>query len=496
MARAASKAGARSRAAIDSDSEDSDTNQPPKKQSKRASKATQKIVEIDKENLEKAHSKILQLKKQVQKLKSKKTAEDDDDVDEATEGPESEDEDEIGFSSSIRPLQPIEEQEKTTPLQVRRINLTELNQSTARRRSSQPTRSNRQNSQDSSDEDDHNQKIAKDFNERVQTAATAAATNNDDTDSTDDKTKAGLLTPRLIPDVKETAPPAITDYASPIVRRLLLAAVRKYQGCIIGRNAFPSLAVQVSWATTVWQEAQDERNEKIGDSDGPQYELTDRMLRLIKRRGSRIQGDMLGVVRNEVQMFFGFRRDRASYIKKNADTATALNKNKSFHYRKQASQEGFYENAIILSVLTVTAFKDSGAPGVIFEDIFNPISLHTLALVLTLVDFCISEWLTGKFDQGVFRERLVKNQYEVFLADLTEWHHMNPEVTTNRRAKLYRRALKASGVEALKGPTPTLVGENRERARKELEGHTGETDSELDDKLDVSDEDEADGEEI
>ncbi|KAG6806502.1 hypothetical protein H0H92_011083, partial [Tricholoma furcatifolium] len=196
----------------------------------------------------------------------------------------------------------------------------------------------------------------------------------------------------------------------------------------------------------------------------------------IKRHGLRIQGDMLGVVRNEVQMFFGFRRDRASYVKKNADTATALHKNKSFHYRKPASQEGFYENSIILSVLTATAFKDSGAPGVIFEEIFNPISLHTLALMLTLVDFCISEWLTGKFDQGVFREKLVKNQYNVFLADLTEWHHMNPEVTTNRRAKLYRRALKASGAEALKGPTPTLVGDNRERARKELEGHTGETD--------------------
>ncbi|KAG6824730.1 hypothetical protein H0H92_005997, partial [Tricholoma furcatifolium] len=92
-------------------------------------------------------------------------------------------------------------------------------------------------------------------------------------------------------------------------------------------------------------------------------------------------------------------------------------------------------------VLTATAFKDSGAPDVIFEDIFNPISLHTLALVLTLVDFCISEWLTGKFDQGVFQERLVKNQYKVFLADLTEWHHMNPEVTTNRPSKLYCRAL-------------------------------------------------------
>ncbi|KAG6823281.1 hypothetical protein H0H92_010739, partial [Tricholoma furcatifolium] len=207
-----------------------------------------------KENLEKAQSKILKLKKQVQKLKSKNVAEDDDDVEEPSEGPERDDK-EIGFSSSIQPLQAIEEQEQTTLLQVRRIKLAELNCSTARRHTSQPESTHHKpQNQDSGNEDDSdNQKITKNFNERVQTAAAA-----DNSDSGTNDKPTGLLTPRLVPDVKESAPPTITDYASPVVRSLLLAAVRKYEGHIIGRNAFPSLAVQVSWATTVWKEAQDE----------------------------------------------------------------------------------------------------------------------------------------------------------------------------------------------------------------------------------------------
>ncbi|KAG6906380.1 hypothetical protein DXG01_014195 [Tephrocybe rancida] len=105
---------------------------------------------------------------------------------------------------------------------------------------------------------------------------------------------------------------------------------------------------------------------------------------------------------------------------------------------KPAMKEGFYENSVILSVLMATVFKDLTAAGVVYEEMFNPISLHTLALVLTLVDFCISEWLTGKFKQGVFSESNVKEAYNVYLANLTEWHHMNPEVMTNCCKKLYR----------------------------------------------------------
>ncbi|KAG6844638.1 hypothetical protein C0991_004156, partial [Blastosporella zonata] len=47
----------------------------------------------------------------------------------------------------------------------------------------------------------------------------------------------------------------------------------------------------------------------------------------------------------------------------------------------------------------------------------------------------------------------------------------------------------ASGAwERLNGPTPALVGETRERARQELLGHTGDTDSELDELDDDDDE--------
>ncbi|KAG6916632.1 hypothetical protein DXG01_006052 [Tephrocybe rancida] len=211
------------------------------------------------------------------------------------------------------------------------------------------------------------------------------------------------------------------------------------------------------------------------------------MLRILKPRGSRICGDFLGAARSEVQIVFRFQREKASHIKKNADIATALYNNKSFHFKNTSTQEGFYENPIILSVLTAILFKDRNSLGVINEEIFNPISLHTLALVLMLVEFCIFEWTTGKFEQGVFSEKQYKASYEVYFADLKSWHFINPGVTTNRRKKLYQHAFLASSAEGVATPMPTLVGETRERAHKELEGRTGETDSELDEEKDDGD---------
>ncbi|KAG6860693.1 hypothetical protein C0995_008606 [Termitomyces sp. Mi166 len=55
-----------------------------------------------------------------------------------------------------------------------------------------------------------------------------------------------------------------------------------------------------------------------------------------------------------------------------------------------------------------------------------------------------------------------------------------PQLQQTSRKMLFSCALKSSGT-VLKGPQPRLIGEAEEHAQKELEGHTDETDSELND---------------
>ncbi|KAG6839918.1 hypothetical protein C0991_010379, partial [Blastosporella zonata] len=167
--------------------------------------------------------------------------------------------------------------------------------------------------------------------------------------------------------------------------------------------------------------------EKLGDMDGLQYEFTDHMLCILKHCGSRICGKLLTATRSKVRTVFGFGWDKPTYIKTNAAKATALHNNNTFHFKNPEAEQGFYKNSIILSVLTATIFKDKHATGVLFREMFNPILLYTLSLVLTLVGFCISEWKTGKFEQGIFLEKLFKDTYKVHFADLKKWYYMSPK---------------------------------------------------------------------
>ncbi|GLB45850.1 hypothetical protein LshimejAT787_3300010, partial [Lyophyllum shimeji] len=145
------------------------------------------------------------------------------------------------------------------------------------------------------------------------------------------------------------------------------------------------------------------------------------------------------------------------------------------------TQSGYCENPVIVSILCATWFKDLKSPGVVFKHYFDPITVDTLTLIFTLVHFCLKEWSTGKHVQTEFTEKDLLKQYLVFRADIDKWQKMNITVTTNKCKKMFIRACKNAGLTAAAVPKPQLTGDAEERARKELEGHTGETDSELDD---------------
>ncbi|KAG6904230.1 hypothetical protein DXG01_011601, partial [Tephrocybe rancida] len=169
-----------------------------------------------------------------------------DDNDKTDNDLESQDDEDMGFSSSIQPLQAVEEQEQT-PLQVRRINLAELNRSVARHRPTttavstphdkdqnhgSPPRDTRPGSD--SEDDDINQQICDAFNCKANSPDPAAADNSDLADN--DTNQAGaLLIPLLARDVKLNSAPTINDFANPIVRGLLLTGIRKYEGHVVGR---------------------------------------------------------------------------------------------------------------------------------------------------------------------------------------------------------------------------------------------------------------------
>ncbi|KAG6877099.1 hypothetical protein C0992_010838, partial [Termitomyces sp. T32_za158] len=145
-------------------------------------------------------------------------------------------------------------------------------------------------------------------------------------------------------------------------------------------------------------------------------------------------------MRTQVQSAFKFQI-ASKYMKKNIKISAILSKNCSFHYKDPNTQQGYLQNAIVLSILVTAWFKDASDIGALFPQYFNPISLHSLALVLTAIDFCITEWSSGTFKKGAFTEKLYSETYKVFFEDLKKWHNLNSNVMTKQRKKLFKHAL-------------------------------------------------------
>ncbi|GLB39212.1 hypothetical protein LshimejAT787_0603740 [Lyophyllum shimeji] len=490
---------------------------PPPRGGKRQSKASEKVKHIEKENLEKAEQALLKAKKRLENLKKSnaKKSKNTDPTASAPEEPESEDDDDargIAFSSSITALQPMVTPQAKTPT-IRRIDLKKKTLPTSQlsRRdflhvpatpspaatAGLPGDAALLRSDEDEDQAFPDNDSVKDNMDTHPQPPTPSSSNKRPRSLSDpavpqNPKKAKQLLPIVLrPGLDLTKAPALTDFSDVKVQALLLRAMREYEALICTKGAFPRLATRVQWADTCWINAQND-----ACPDDARYELTDRMHRLMQKRGSRVRSDLLDDVRTHVVSSFGFSAGgKARVVRKNAKIASSLTKDqgKTFHYKDPKAKAGYCENPIIGNILAALWFKDTNSPGIIFQHHFNPISINTLALIFTLINFCIKEWDTGKFKKAVFSEKLERDTYRAICIDLDDWQNLSLPVTTNRRKKLFNRAMKNAGVVEEAPVQPELVGEDKERARKELEGHTGDTDSEAgDDDMEVDGEEEED----
>ncbi|KAF8811837.1 hypothetical protein BYT27DRAFT_7088601 [Phlegmacium glaucopus] len=256
--------------------------------------------------------------------------------------------------------------------------------------------------------------------------------------------------------------PKIPDYIE-IVKALLLRTMREYESLISAIDTFPDGLTQGDWARACWKNTA--KNTK------KRFELTSRMEGLIKKRGSRIRGHVLNQVRSQIVATYGFSRQTSmTTLAKNCLLSAQLAEGAAFHYKDPSKPSGYAQNKIISEVIHLAWFEDATAPGVMFPDLVNPISFNTMALIFTLIKFCIKEWSTGKYVAVQFSEKTCIDSYRVNQADLATWGNINSLVVENMWKKLYNRARRNAGVLDDSKPITHLIGAVEDRVRNELEG--------------------------
>ncbi|KAJ7156434.1 hypothetical protein C8R43DRAFT_949308 [Mycena crocata] len=241
--------------------------------------------------------------------------------------------------------------------------------------------------------------------------------------------------------------PKAGDYET-VPEGLLLCAMAEYSVRILTINGFPPITLQVQWANETFRNA--------CESAKVRYICTDRMNRLITKRGSHICGKILDGFRPVFASHYGFQRTASKPgIRANKDKSEKLMDDTAFHYKNKSSL------------------------GAIFRLSFNPIPAAYLALDFTVLEFLAREWSTGTHIVAKFTEKDNYASYETPLNDVKNWCALRPAVTKIIRRKWFKRATETLGLEPASAVAATRLDEAQlDALRLELAGRTGETDSE------------------
>ncbi|KAN0115691.1 hypothetical protein V8E52_006637 [Russula decolorans] len=266
--------------------------------------------------------------------------------------------------------------------------------------------------------------------------------------------------------------PKASDYED-IVKRRLLEAMSIYETYIFTDHAYPTQELQFKRIKEAWGFASADAEE--------QYELTNRMLRLVKDRGPRARGFLKDITRPHIEKAFGFTPStNKKVVQKNVDRYLELMEGRIFHYKDPATKTGFAENAIIKKVLCEAFFRRKDDRGITHANSFSPIPLALIALILTAVEHCIEEWSTGTLVKANFEESTAAPLYDAHLEKLRNWHELNPTVVDKILETLFKRCSRQLSAATGGDSIPAMTDAVKEAARKELEARTGETESDSD----------------
>ncbi|EKM74822.1 hypothetical protein AGABI1DRAFT_95373 [Agaricus bisporus var. burnettii JB137-S8] len=266
--------------------------------------------------------------------------------------------------------------------------------------------------------------------------------------------------------------PSLDDFEDDI-RSIVKHASHEFEVLCVTRDGFPNMNTRIIWAHQCWAKAK----EFLQVEDGG--DLPSRASILIRGRTSRIRGHLVDtVVRNLVESSYGFKSGSSMRsIQKNQELVNHLIEDGRFLYKDPENLKGFLKHPIINKIIKNGFFKNEQARGVLFKQYFNPISISTLALISTMIYACISEWETGRQVSSHFKEDRYLKKYEGFHADITKWTHLFPEVTANMLKKFFDQHYNDICLSNV-GTRSIFSDESIERLREEMEGHTGNTDSE------------------
>ncbi|KAJ7586920.1 hypothetical protein C8J56DRAFT_1083016 [Mycena floridula] len=96
-----------------------------------------------------------------------------------------------------------------------------------------------------------------------------------------------------------------------------------------------------------------------------------------------------------------------------------------FLFKDTSEKKMMWRNPALKAAIYKAFFKTKTSYGVRFEDLFSPITHVTMAMVMSLIHFCLIEWSTGIWKSMKISETDLGTEYNCFMAIFKEWYELD-----------------------------------------------------------------------
>ncbi|KAF7798193.1 hypothetical protein EIP86_009410, partial [Pleurotus ostreatoroseus] len=275
------------------------------------------------------------------------------------------------------------------------------------------------------------------------------------------------------------ARPKDSDYARPI-RNLIKLAVKKYLLHIFTENAFPDEETATLWASTAWSTVCGDTGKSFSPKDN------ERIHTLLINRASSARGHLRDELKPLVISHFHLKSEtlKSEVRNENIKIIRKLMEGvpPQFCYKDLDGPDGprgYAELRFPLQALHTQLFRERDHIGNEESTAFNPLPLPTLALVLTIVEYCLDAWTDGRYNNSLkLDDKHYRPKYESHLAQLQHYHTLNPPVFTKIRKRMFDRICHMMKTPIASDTSRKVISDAaQKRAKAELDNRTGDTDS-------------------
>ncbi|KAJ7060230.1 hypothetical protein C8F01DRAFT_1141987 [Mycena amicta] len=169
------------------------------------------------------------------------------------------------------------------------------------------------------------------------------------------------------------------------------------------------------------------------------------------------RGDMKTKVRHIIGAGFKSGSNKKTLLENRA-RAEMLKEGINLAYADPEKKTGLYKAADIQPLTNAFWFSNQRNDGPSHPEVFKPLPLRALALVLTVMENCVDEWITGTRVDVPFTANKYRSVYQSHIKSLEAFqvHGARHQILEKILTKLHNNGRFHSGAQPLESAAPSL----------------------------------------